>query len=432
MYFDTVGVFSQRQHPRLRYILQVVLEAHLGLRWELFHNWEAFKQYESPKWSYGPTPERLPELPATPAVDWLCAGERPPAPEVCAAPVLQLRWQGRFDILAACFYQLVRCEEYGATNLDIHSRFPASASLAVREGFLHRPVVQEWAAQLGRWLVAQYPRLRTTTPAFRFLPTYDIDMAWAYRARGWRAPIGLARDVLRGQPARVVERVRVWTGTKEDPFDTFEFLSELHRTYQLAPLFFWLVGDRNRFDPNPSHQHKLMKRLVSDVAAEHQIGLHPSYRGFNDVNRVEMERKRLEALCGRSVSDSRQHYLRLTFPDTYRVLLEAGLTADFSMGFADHWGYRAGTALPYRWYDLERESATELLIHPFLVMDRTLKDYLALKPAEAAPVLLQILETVREWGGPLRTLWHNSSFASSHGWAGWQQLYQRFVHQASI
>jgi hypothetical protein len=93
------------------------------------------------------------------------------------------------------------------------------------------------------------------------------------------------------------------------------------------------------------------------------------------------------------------------------------------MGYADAPGYRAGTSEPFYWFDLEHNTVTELLVHPFVVMDVTLRKYLALPPEEAQERIQRLRAYCSAQGLSFTTLWHNSSFAPHHGWAGWEQVY---------
>ena len=63
------------------------------------------------------------------------------------------------DVFGACFFLLSRYEEVVATPRDPHGRFPASEAVAVRAGFLERPLVNEYAEILWACLSAIYPGL---------------------------------------------------------------------------------------------------------------------------------------------------------------------------------------------------------------------------------------------------------------------------------
>ncbi len=145
---------------------------------------------------------------------------------------------------------------------------------------------------------------------------------------------------------------------------------------------------------------------------------------------LEKEIFRLGVIKKGPVHRSRQHYLMLSFPETYKNLLRAGIREDFSLGYADDIGFRAGFAGDFFWYDLEAETSTTLRIFPFQVMDVTLKNYLQLTASEAIEEINDIVKQVKFYGGTFISLWHNSSFAASHGWAEWAMVYEALIKVA--
>ena len=72
---------------------------------------------------------------------------------------------------------------------------------------------------------------------------------------------------------------------------------------------------------------------------------------------------------------------------------------DYSMGYADQYGFRAGTCTPFYFYDLKSESKTSLKIHPFAYMEGVLKDYYAMDTKEATNSINQLKEAVQKVNG---------------------------------
>jgi hypothetical protein len=107
-------------------------------------------------------------------------------------------------------------------------------------------------------------------------------------------------------------------------------------------------------------------------------GGNPSFLFSEREKNLITEIQRLETITGEKVKRSRQHFLKLTLPETYRRLIGAGIEEDFSMGYASHPGFRAGTCTPFFFYDLPREQPTTLKVVPFQMMDVMLRDYLQL------------------------------------------------------
>jgi hypothetical protein len=121
----------------------------------------------------------------------------------------------------------------------------------------------------------------------------------------------------------------------------------------------------------------------------------------------------------------------LKFPDTYRHLIERDITDDYSMGYANEIGFRAGICTPFNFYDLDLEAETGLRVHPFAIMDATLNLYMKLNPEEAVHRCLSILESVKAVGGEFCILWHNETLSDEKQWSGWKVVYEKIVAAAA-
>jgi hypothetical protein len=151
--------------------------------------------------------------------------------------------------------------------------------------------------------------------------------------------------------------------------------------------------------------------------------LHPSYLSNNDDEILTKEKDRFEAISKHPLSISRQHYLKLRFPETYHRLIRLGVESDYSMGYSDDIGFRAGLCTPFYWFDLAQNKVTNLRVFPFAVMDVTLKEYLLLEPKEAINCLKILIDEVKKVDGMFISLWHNSTLSDRDEWQGWRQVY---------
>jgi len=346
-------------------------------------------------------------------------------------PVTSTRSDWPFDVGSAVFYLLSRYEEYQSFSADTHGRFPASASLMAQHGVLQRPLINEWMLAMRSFFQARNIPLTAPEPEYQVLPTYDIDLVWAYRHRPyWRQLAALARDSFRWDWHRWQERLSVLSGQKKDPYHTFAWLADLHRRFALPACYFWLIGRYGRYDRNIAHTHPAFQALFREVCASATCGLHPSYASNRQFDRLVEEVERFTSLNGDPPRRSRQHFLILGFPETYRNLLRAGIRHDYTLGFPEQPGFRAGYGGTFPWYDLDAERATDLLLTPFTVMDVTLFRYMGLTAKEALPVLNNLIRNCRQNRAPLVTLWHNSSFHEREGWIGMRDLYQTFLAKA--
>ncbi|MFM7054505.1 MAG: hypothetical protein ACKOX7_07175, partial [Bacteroidota bacterium] len=84
----------------------------------------------------------------------------------------------------------------------------------------------------------------------------------------------------------------------------------------------------------------------------------------------------------------------------------------------------------FYFYDLDNEQVTSLRIHPFAVMDATLKYYMRIKPEEAMDHIRPVIREVRQVNGDFISLWHNESLSENKIWAGWRDVYRQMVEEA--
>lgn len=348
-------------------------------------------------------------------------------------PVAENKSDWSFDLASATFYLLSRYEEYQSFSADTHGRFPASASLLARHQLLHRPIINEWIQALRAFFRQRNIPLTAAEPTYRLLPTYDIDLAWAFRHRPWwRQLAALTRDSFQWNWQGLQDRLEVLTGRTADPYYTFAWLHQLHQQYQLPAVYFWLLGRYGRYDRNVPPTHPAFRKLFRRTCDYATCGLHPSYAAHDRPERLKEEVATFTSLAGSSPVFSRQHFLRLRFPDTYHNLLRAGIQHDYTLGYPEQPGFRAGYGGTFPWYDLKAERQTDLLLTPFTVMDGTLFRYMGLTAKEALSLLRDLVTHCRKSQTPLVTLWHNSSFYEREGWAGMRDLYQSFLESGRL
>ncbi len=336
-----------------------------------------------------------------------------------------------FDIFAASFYLLTRYEEYLPHQKDSYGRYAHTQSLAFREHFLDKPLVNIWLKHFRNILSKRFPSLVMPVPAFRFMPTYDIDIAYAYLCRGLRrSALGAARSVLQAKPDQFFDRIRVMAGKKKDPYDVYEWLDALHLKYRLKPYYFFLLAEQQKgYDRNVDPRMESFMNLVQYHGMGYPVGLHPSWQSGDAPQLIASEKARLEALAGKKITGSRQHYIRLSLPGTYRLLIENGIESDFSMGYGSINGFRASVSSPYSWYDLEKESISSLRIFPFCFMDANARFEQDLTPAQAFEEIRYYHDVVKKVDGTLVTIWHNSFFSDDPVYAGWKEVYEIFLNE---
>jgi hypothetical protein len=334
-----------------------------------------------------------------------------------------------FDIFAAIFFLLTRYEEYLPHHKDIYGRYAHTDSLAFKEEFLHLPLINLWLEAFRKLLQEKDPECATQHPKFAFVPTYDIDMAWSFKNKGFQRNAGAILQLLtKVKFGGIVRRIKVLTNKVQDPFDAYEWMDNLHQQYNLQPIYFFLVADKvSKLDKNISVKNPFFQQLIRDTAARYTIGLHPSWQSGDVRFLLKKEKGTLETLSNHTIHYSRQHYIRFTLPETYRRLIEAGITHDYSMGYGSINGFRASIATPFYWYDLQKEEKTNLMIHPFCFMDANAYYEQSMAPQQAVEELKHYRNIIQAVNGTMCTIWHNSFLGTDPEFEGWPQVYEQFV-----
>ncbi len=334
-----------------------------------------------------------------------------------------------FDLFSAIFFLLSRYEEYYHYVGDKHGRYPVTHSILYKKGWLMRPIVDEWVAAFRKQLQIASGMLIEPTP-FLFRPTYDIDMAYSHLHKGVGRIVGAyLRALLKGDVKQINERTKVLKKKQKDPYDSFRWLRQMHKEYDFKPLYFVLSSFKTTaYDKNIHPQHPAMVRVIKNLVKESTVGIHPSY--YSDQgDMMEKEKKVLEQVSGLNIHASRQHYIRVKIPQTYRQLLKHGITEDYSMGYGSHLGFRAGTGNSFAWYDIESEAITPLRIHPFCFMDTTAHYEAKMSATEAFEKLDAMSRKLQQTGSMMITVFHNFSLGTSAEWKGWRTGYEHFMQE---
>lgn len=336
-----------------------------------------------------------------------------------------------FDIFAATFYLLSRYEEYLPRPKDEYGRFAHTHSLAFREGFLDLPLVNIWLMELRRALAARFPNLVFRYSVFKFIPTYDIDTAYSYLYKGWRRNLGgFIKAIASRQWTKATDRLETLRGRRKDPFDVYEWLDSLHLYCRMRPYYFFLAAGRQKgVDKNIPISSPGLQDLIRYHTTGSRVGIHPSWQSGDHENLLKEEIEWMHYIGGQRIIRSRQHYIRFSLPQTYRLLIRYGIEQDFSMGYGSINGFRASVASSFCWYDLEKESMTPLRLFPFCFMDANSYYEQRQNAAETMTELMGYYRRIRQAGGLMITIWHNSILGRDPEFEGWKEVYETFLKQ---
>ncbi len=426
-------VYSADNSPRFSYITHYFLGKLCGLPFTVTHDPVAFRNHEGPAVCYDE--EKL-----SPNAIHVKPHGLLTETGICSQETILANWGEMpcffstdgdipFDILAASFYLITRYEEYLPHEKDLYGRYPHTSSLAAKKNFLHLPLIDMWAAAFRK--LVPPADAGVLQRSFSFVPTYDIDMAWAYLNKGFFRNLGgLLRSLGSANWQQMEKRVQVLRGMRPDPFDVYEWLDALHLKYALKPFYFFLLAERNsEYDKNILPSNGKMRSLVSYHTSGYRTGIHPSWRSRNSPDLFRKEIETLEHISGLPVRHSRFHYIAFNLPEGYRKLLDHGISSDYSMGYGTVNGFRASVSIPFPWYDLQRETTTALMVHPYCWMDANSYYEQLYTPAQAFAELKSYHDVLKSVKGQLMIITHNNFLSDEPGFAGWKEVYGIFLDE---
>ncbi|MDG4950301.1 polysaccharide deacetylase family protein [Weeksellaceae bacterium KMM 9724] len=403
-----IWVYSAKQSPRLDYVLNFISKI-WDISFKITSDIDEFTQIETAKINY--SHQDLGGIQIQPQKLLFEKGYK-----LFDFSNLEL------DSFAMIFFLLSRYEEYVIQERDTHNRFLGSSSYLFKTNRLKLPWVDVLIQNLKNSIHERYPDLKFKEKEFKKQLTIDIDQAYLYQNKSFKRFVGAnLRDALKLNLISIARRKLSYFFLMKDPWDVYQEL-KINFEHELnKPIFFFQVGDYAEFDKNLNFKNKAFQKLIKNTNKWASVGLHPSYQSNQDASILKTEVERLEQVLGKPVAKSRQHYIKLDLPSTYQNLLANGIQEDYSMGFADQLGFRAGTAHSFNWYDLSQEKETNLKIHPFCAMDVTLKNYLRNTPNQAHGKIRELENTIELTGGSFCMICHNESLSDFGEWKGWRE-----------
>lgn len=322
-----------------------------------------------------------------------------------------------FDLFSAAFYLLTRYEEYLPHEKDAHGRYKSSNSILSNKAFNFLPIVEIWMDDFKKRLKKLHPQLLFKEPTFQYIPTIDIDNAFKYMGRNW---LKKPPNILNKQCCSVL------MGRAEDPYNTVLSMIDQLEKFGQEPILFFLLSDQHQHDSNVQPTSKKLQALIQSLQ-KNKLGIHPSYLATKN-NKIQQQKQQLEYLYP-EITQSRQHFLRINFPDYFNQLIEAGIKIDYSLAYPDVQGFRAGYSKPFPFYDLEKNCPTSLILQPSCWMDATYEYYNHLSEQEVKEEFSLFFSQLKKINANLVTIFHNDLFATNKHRSIFNYIHQKINSQ---
>lgn len=324
-------------------------------------------------------------------------------------------------IFSPPFFMLSRWEEYVIKETDYLERFPAAASIAFRNDFLHRPVVNEWIGMLKNMIGRLIPGFvfKNLQP-FELIFTHDIDLL--------NAPTTIkefAKDILkRKRPDAFVKRLN-YLFKGNNPYDVFDYFMDVSEKNNTRSRFYFMTGHNvPGRDGEPYNETEFYQRILKHIRERgHVLGFHPSLLTYDDSQMFKKEKGQLEHDINAKVTEGRQHALRFKLPSTWNLWEEHGMELDSTLGYSAKEGFRCGTGCTFSVFDVVNRKRLKLKEMPLVIMDTTLNVNRKLNTESSKEVINSYIKTGRKYDMPITLLFHNL-IDDSIDWKNWKSLYQ--------
>ena len=407
---NTVYLYTNFNSPRLSYILNELFKRRLGLHVITILHLSQY-QNSAPLLVYGNLPCFLPHIKL---LNWNFLHKY----NLETIPnnfTLHSNYKN-LDVLTASFLQLSRYEEYLPSPLNKYGSYnPNNAQLA-KYNLLQLPIVDIWINDLANDLKILFPRVQYKYPITNITLTYDIDIAFAYKGRSFARTLGaMVKDVLHLNFKAIKERIQVLKNKAKDPFDNFEKIFEASKYFNKCMLFFpaGKNNSRNRHLPITS---KAIASLLKNIPTNITIGLHPTYNKKQSIKTLNTEKLNIALAAKKPINSSRQHYLYTQMPLTFTNLINVGILNDYTLGYNEINGFRAGTCNSFYFFNVLTNEATYLVLNPLIVMDAVYIYNQNKTVEEALQETIKLYELCKKNNGNFIINFHNNYLQPSHPW----------------
>ena len=323
------------------------------------------------------------------------------------------------DIFASSFFMLTRWEEYVNKNRDNHDRFPAYESLAYKNNFLDRPVVNEYVEMVKNMLLYlglnQKPRIKN----YQLILTHDVDeiVMWRSWKQIFRVALGdvVKRRNIKLAFSRIKEYILIQQGKIKDPFDTFDWLIDKSESIGVKSRFYFMSGGVTEFDNKYKIDDERTIKLINHIKKRgHIVGFHPSYNAYNDTIQFKKEKEALEKASKSKIREGREHYLRFEVPTTWQIWADNGLEVDSTCGYADKEGFRCGTGDEFSVFNILSREKLKLKERPLVYMDDSHYSYHKnIDTKKSFKIVESIIHRQKKYHSKTTLLFHNSIFANN-------------------
>tara|TARA_B100000989_G_scaffold296686_1_gene280461 strand:- start:92 stop:1459 length:1368 start_codon:yes stop_codon:yes gene_type:complete len=325
------------------------------------------------------------------------------------------------DIFGSIFYLLTGYEESQNVRRDIHNRFVCKNSFLYNDNLILRPIVNEYIEFLFSLIKYLNTNFKLPDRKFEKNITSDVDLPYNFDFKSIRGLIAgtlkyLFKKDYTDSPLKLIKNYFYFKLNKnidDQEYNNFKWMLKKFNGKKNKLIFFFLFNkNKHKLDGNYLIDEQPIKKLIDEIdKCGHDVGVHFSYDTYKNYNKIKDELTEFNSSSDLREKKSRQHYLRWCSISTPKLLYEAGIENDFTVGFSDHVGFRSGTCYKYKLYDLVSREILNIYETPLLVMDVSLysEKYMNMSSLNQIIDLLdQLIKECKHYNGIFSAVWHNN------------------------
>lgn len=407
-------IFTEKLTPRMNYVFHQILRGVLGLELEFTSKIENFIAYKGLKFSYGKSKMGNEIF----VKEFGILSQQ----GINEADINVEDWNGvacffgvgddsdiPFDIFSASFYLLSRYEEYLPHVKDDVGRYQPQDSLAFRHKFLRQPVVDIWAYRFKKILQKQFPDANFPERKFKVRNILSVAELYKYRKKGLMRNFGGGIwDLFKLRIKDLYIRFKTLLYLKKDPYDVYRELLQFSKQHRISWNYMFQLSDYSIHNKNLGYNKLTYHAMIKSMGDYGKIGLLLGYEALSDIKILRKEKKRWESIVNQDLEMAMVNDYGLNLPDLYNNYDSLEIEKDFSMGYVDRIGFRAGTCTPFLYYDINLERISPLVLYPTAFNSKVLS---RASFFEVKTGVEQLIKNVKEVDGQLQVAFKNYDFA---------------------
>ena len=299
-----------------------------------------------------------------------------------------------YDIFATSFYMLSRYEEFLPHIKTTDGYFDPDRSLSGINNFIELPVVDLWVKEFKLSLSKVFNKIQfENSYKAKKQILIDVQLPFRYKNHSLLMMIGhFFQSIWKLNLFNLFEQILVLLRIKKDPFESFSNWRKLFQNTTIKTKVFFLYSESSSFESTVSIFNLAYIKIIKSIGDSFSLGLLVSVKSQLEPSLfLNKEKINFNKLTLRPVTDVRMSHGIQNVSNAYTDLVSREFMSDYSMGYKNRIGFRAGTATPFFFFNLSNEFQLPIKIFPVAATEKGLIDFKSEKAFEKLEVLYQSL-----------------------------------------